>query len=92
MMEYHIPRRGSVGSPIECNRDVYLDGADDFYFWIYLKKIILRGDLTCFRLNDHPKTRPTAISLCKTKVSFVNRNKGKSSFYKGKFAVGRLLE
>ena len=33
MMEYHIPRQGSVGSPFEGHWDVYLDDADDFYFW-----------------------------------------------------------
>ena len=33
MMEYQIPRQGSIGLQSRWHWDVYLDDADDFYFW-----------------------------------------------------------
>ena len=72
-------------------QSVFRVNANDFYFWIYLKRLILRGDLPCFRLKSHPKSRPTAISLCKIKVSFVNRNKGNLRFTKENLSWGYFL-
>ena len=39
MMEYQIPRQGSIASQFEWHWDVYLDDAEDFYFW-FCEKIL----------------------------------------------------
>ena len=44
MMEYQIPRQGSIGSQFEWHWDVYLDDADDCYFW-FCEKIFTRKKL-----------------------------------------------
>ena len=92
MTHFELQAWGVEESEKQYHQSVFRVNANDFYFWIYLKRLILRGDLTCFRLKSHPKSRPTAISLCKVKVSFVNRNKGNLRFTKENLQWDDILD
>ena len=57
---------GARGGQNKCHQRVYLDDADDFYFWIYLKNIIGKKDTSNQRYN-HPFEVSCALILDRTR-------------------------